>query len=545
MRDTEAPLVVETPGGLSVVYRGRHLYSPRDPARLPRRAARACDKGPSRLHLAASPLLWHGARELLDSIGPGSAVLFVEADPALAALARSAAPREILEDPRVAFLESRSAEEAARAARALGRFRACAAIALSGGEALESVAYSRMAALISADIDALWRNRAALMVLGRRWARNIFANLSRLGEIAPEPFPRYGIPVAVCGAGPSLEEALPWLADRRGSVAILACDTALGTLLGGGAPPDMAICLEAQAHNLADFVPLGSRPMRLAADLSSHPSTFGIVRGPKHLTFVSIAESPFLDRVRGFLREAGVPALELPPMGSVGVHAVRLARELTEAPLLALGLDFCFEAGKTHARGSPAILAEERRLSRTDRWNAQYAAAFRDRCLPAPCAPGPEGLPLISDPTLLSYAALLGELAGESGAPLYDARGRGPAIGAPRLPLERAGALAAGWLGLGLGAPPAAAGPSAAAGDGELEARVRGFLRGEAERLTALHDIMKGRGRASELPRLVAECDYLYWPFPDAERAASLSQDFLNRLLPETEWWSSRLSHYL
>jgi hypothetical protein len=59
-----------------------------------------------------------------------------------------------------------------------------------------------------------------------------------------------------------------------------------------------------------------------------------------------------------------------------------------------------------------------------------------------------------------------------------------------------------------------------------------------------LYDIMKGRRTADtgEMGRLVAECDYLYWSFPDAERAAEPAQDFLNRLLPEIAWWSERLA---
>ena len=94
MSDTEAPLVFETQGGLSVRYRGRLLYSAREPGRLPRRIAAACDPGPGRLHLVTSPLLWYGLGELLAAMGPGSAALCVEADPLLAELARSRLPQE-------------------------------------------------------------------------------------------------------------------------------------------------------------------------------------------------------------------------------------------------------------------------------------------------------------------------------------------------------------------------------------------------------------------------------------------------------------------
>jgi hypothetical protein len=154
MDSREAPVVVETPGGLSVSYGGRFLYSPRDPARLPRRAAEACDPGPRRLVLAASPLLWYGLPELLNRIGEGSKVLCVEADPALAALALRSAPPGILDDGRVSFLAASSPEAVLEAARALGSFRAVARVALSGGEALNAPAYRAMAKLLQSEFEA-------------------------------------------------------------------------------------------------------------------------------------------------------------------------------------------------------------------------------------------------------------------------------------------------------------------------------------------------------------------------------------------------------
>lgn len=540
----EAPVVVETPGGLSVSYRGRLLYSSRDPARLPRRLAEACDPGPARLHIVASPLLWYGVDELLARMGEGSRLLCVEADPALAELSLRRAPAGLLERPELAFIATDSPEALVEAARRLGRFRASGLVALSGGEALHDQLYRRMASLAAADIEASWRNRAALLGMGRLWARNIFENAAALPGVAPAPLPCLAGPVAVCGAGPSLEEALPLLARNRGRLGIVACDTALGSLLASGIEPDLVVCLEAQAHNLPDFTCLGDRPIRLVADLSSHPATFRAVRGPKHLTATRIADSPFLARASAFAASAFPGCLPMPPLGSVGVHALALARSLGPGPVLALGLDFSFEAGKTHARGSPSLLAEERRLSRITRWPSQYAVAFRQRTKPAPCPALGDGRPLLSDPILLSYASILAEVASSPGPLVLDARGRGPSIGARRIGLDGVEGLIAASPVAGAVSP---APPARVADAAAVRAAARGFLAGEAARLDALYDIMKGRpgARAGEGGRLVAECDYLYWHFADAERAAVLPQDFLNRLLPEVEWWSRRLARLL
>jgi hypothetical protein len=40
----------------------------------------------------------------------------------------------------------------------------------------------------------------------------------------------------------------------------------------------------------------------------------------------------------------------------------------------------------------------------------------------------------------------------------------------------------------------------------------------------------------------VMESDYLWWGFPDQDRAAELPQDFLNRLVPQVEFWSDRIA---
>jgi hypothetical protein len=54
---------------------------------------------------------------------------------------------------------------------------------------------------------------------------------------------------------------------------------------------------------------------------------------------------------------------------------------------------------------------------------------------------------------------------------------------------------------------------------------------------------MHGRKRLDDeaFRALVVESDYLWWGFPDQERVRELPQDFLNRLVPQAEWWSMRI----
>ncbi len=550
MTDNEAPRVFEASGGLCVSYRGRLLYSARDPAALPRRVAAACDRGPSRLHLVPSPLLWYGVRELLSAIGPGSAVLCVEADPELERIARRAMPPELAADDRIAFAAVSTIEDAIEASRRLGVFRTCSLIALSGGESLNAPLYRAMAAALSAEFESSWRNRAALMILGDRWAKNIFDNIAALAETNPERLPRFAVPAVVCGAGASLETAIPLLSrsKARGRISVIACDTALGTLLAAGIEPDLTVCLESQAHNLSDFTCLGSRSIRLAVDISSHPATFRAVRGPKHLTAVRITHSPFLSRTAAFLSSAGVAAVVAPPLGSVGVHACYLAAQICAGPIFAVGLDFSFAAGKTHARGCPSILSEQLTQTRLTRWTSQYAASFRDRTIKLTGG-------TVSDPILLSYARVLENLAagvrGPGGSPrFFDIRGRGPAIGAQPIPLAEAESIINAqysWADTD-GSPPDNDRAGVQDSDrGGKQRAVRAFLDAELGKLERLRDSMRGSKQLGrdDFRALLLDLDYLWWNFPDQDRISNLPQDLLNRLVPRVEYYLARISALL
>lgn len=531
--EEDGPEVLETGGALNVRYRGRLLYPERGPLSLAARTAAAAELGPDRLYLLPSPLLWYGIPELLARIEEGSALLCLEEDPGLAALAQRHLPPGLAGEARLGFLASCDPERALEACRALGRFRRVVLLRMSGGEALHREAYAQVAARLQAEFAAHWRSQASLMSMGRLWTRNIFRNLAALPGLALAPAPSFPGALAVCGAGPSLEKGLPFLAreSASGRLAVLAVDTALGSLLQAGVRPDLVVCLEGQAHNLADFVPGAGSGIPLLSDLSSHPASTGILGGPVCLSSVAITPSPFLERLWASLRHSRLPFLECPPLGSVGVHSLHLARRLAGGPVLALGLDFAFEVGKTHAKASPSLLDEERRLDRLHPWPRQAAAAWREGVRATD-----EGLR--TDPVLASYGALLADEASKPGPPVYDLRGRGLDLGLPKLGLEGASRLLDG-----LAAPPPKDPPQALPSPAARKGLAQGILKGELARLDRIEAAMKGRLSlpGTALAALVQESDYLLWPLPDGHRLESLAQDLLNRLLVEVQYWRWKL----
>ncbi|HUX37776.1 MAG TPA: 6-hydroxymethylpterin diphosphokinase MptE-like protein, partial [Rectinemataceae bacterium] len=550
--------LVFSSGEENVLAKGRLLYPERGPSRFAVRVALASldearKSGPARLFLVASPCLWYGVAELLSGLPEDGAVLCIETDPALAAIAETRIPPSIRDDPRLRFVPGRDSLAWIEAAADLGRFRRVQALRLSGG--FDPGELGRIAALLDEAFSAWWKNRASLAAMGRLWVRNIFRNLARMDEIGPRPLETLMGPTLVCGAGPSLEDAIPFIRANRASLNVVAADTAVGSLAEGGVLPDLVVCLEAQIWNLRDFIGMeracGEKPLdaspsfTLLADLSSHPSSFRIPGASNSLSCVGITDGPFIDR----LRSAGLRLLAAPPLGSVGVHALHVARRLSTGPLFVAGLDFSFVAGKTHARGTSAALSDLLSASRLlPVLGRGLVSSFREE-VRAVAAGGTE----LSDPVLSRYAALLAEELRASGPPVYDLRGgRGLPLGIPALSLAQAERLLAETPRKGAGArlsprsgsrafqPPAPpeGSPSAATASEAGEAG-RAFLVAERARLIDLEAALRGDSgaRREDLAATIGDIEYILWPMPDADRIRSLPQDLLNRVLVETEYW--------
>ena len=509
-------------GGFSVEYRGRSLYSRIAPRNGPESIVRDLSPLPNTLYFIPSPLLGYGIQSLLDRIPESSAVLAVEAEPALAELTRSRLPPEIAAHPRFRFLQTPFTAD--RCFPYPSVFRRVLEVRLSGGKALHPKIYDSALQSIEAELNRFWRNRMTLVRMGRLWIRNIVRNLSRLQWADVREPPAWGGPVAVCGAGPSLDRAIHWLSSERRRLRILACDTALGPLILRGIIPDAVVCLEGQVYNLKDFLPVGGIEIPVFADLSSHPSVFRAVRGPKILTQTRFEKLELMDR----LERLSLPVLSVPPLGSVGVLAVHIARRLTKDPVFLTGLDFSFPPGSTHAKGAPALLSDAFRENRFYKARGQWNAAW-------PTSTGDSRVSGGSGILMRTYASLLSEeICGDTG--FFDIRGAGLPLDTPRISFREASRIldeagiddaASGRVLSGRSVPPE-----------KLRAAAKIFLDQESDRLDGLLSSLGGRGSLADR---ILECDWLYSWFPDRERVPELSPDIRNRLLAEALDWTRRI----
>ncbi|PKL09402.1 MAG: hypothetical protein CVV51_04100, partial [Spirochaetae bacterium HGW-Spirochaetae-7] len=515
------PLLVDTGRGFSLKYRSRLLYSGRDPVAAPRQAAIEAPVLPGTLYVVPSPCLCYGLPELLGRLPDSSAVLCLEADEALFALASHAIDEAM---PAGSLRQRLALSNPARALDAYlslersiapGRFRRSVELRLSGGRAFSEATYDAARATIEGDISTRYRNRLSLVRMGRLWTRNVLSNLASMRWEDTGPLEGDGKPVVVCGAGPSLDGAMDAIRRSRDGVTVLACDTATGSLAKAGIVPDAIVCLEGQIWNVADFLPLDGAAPALFVDLSAHPSSFRAITGRKSLLLSVWTESAFLSR----LLAAGLPVTAAPPLGSVGVLALRIARWLG-GPIVVAGLDFSFRPGMTHCRGSPADIREMLLESRTYRNTGAWGTSFREGATRSGGA--------ITDPALSLYASLAAaeldgleawDLRGGFGAPLparpLSARGLESLVETSRRDRQAAArATSAAAPACGQAASPEACRAKAAA-----------FLAGELDRVERVSSALRHGAAGEDLREMLAEADFLYLHFPDPERVLALESD--------------------
>lgn len=527
---TEAvPRLLHTDLGDTVSYKGRFLYSRRDPVKNPRHMAGKAVVQPETLILVPSPLLFYGVRRLLKTLPEKCHILCVETDQQLMRFSLEHAPADLLHCDTITVVRTDVPTALIRQIDQLdiGRFRRIMLLPLSGGYQLNREAYDVLAAAAERHIQRYWQNRITLIHMGRLWIRNIIANLSRHWPSFVSAFPVSEKPVVVAGAGESLESAFEILKKERNRVFLLAVDTALPVLTSSGIVPDLVVMLEGQLVNSGDFIGHGYRCIPLLCDLSAHPSTLGGMTGDKHFVLSLFSQNSFLDR----LKKSGLSIPGLRPMGSVGVVAVEIARMISAAPLILTGLDFCYTPGKPHARGALSHMLSLATSCRT-RPVGWYANSMR---FPLMRVKSNSGKDITTDLMLYSYGSDLNEFL-KANAPAYDLKRDGIKLDTKSFYCDRQFSdFLDGWE---TNAKPRNRGetPVEAGEEGEVKRIIRNFLENENALLESFlyryHTAKKGGRNApadDALQSALHKIDYVYLDFPDAGISPELTPNFLVR----------------
>jgi hypothetical protein len=485
-------------------------------------------------------LYGYGIDWLLPRLGPDSAILCVELDEKLLELSTKALGDLLAQHPALG-LASCFGDPArlctwVRSTWGSRRFRRIAILRLSGGWQLQEDRYTHLAEALRQDIALDWSNAMTLMKMGRRYVWNTIRNLSLIPQ-APSlgDFTWGASPLLVLGAGPSLDGVLEGLHRYRGAslaerdrpFKIIAVDTCLPSLQDWNIKPDLVVALESQQWNLRDFIGMGSWDIPLAMDLSALPATREVLGAHPRLF-----ATPWT-RLRLFKRlaAAGLLPETFPPLGSVGLTAVALARRLSTGPIIIAGMDFAFTLDRFHARSTPG---HRDGLYRQTRFKSilMAEAAFRSG---TGTVRSKAGLSQRSDPALKTYRDLF-EREFARDPRIQDITGPGLALGLQSLSLQ--GALEV--LGKGLPAEDTRL-PQPRYKGAAISAAVEAFICREQGALMLLRDILTGKSKDSRnLEALLDECDYLWAHFPECagaegRRPSGTDLSFLNRVRIEID----------
>jgi hypothetical protein len=527
------PVPVETGHGTSVFYQNRYLYSRFDPEKNPLTAVAQATILPETLVFCTSPLLGYGLRELLGKLPESSFILAVERDENLMALSVAHITQDLLGHPLLKYVRTASSARILETIDSLeaGPFRRCLRIDLSGGTALNEPFYAGCLSAIDEYISRYWRNHVTLMKLGRNYARNFFRNARSVPASEPIFEESAALPVLVAGAGPSLDESLPFIRENRKRFFLLAVDAALGTFRDAEIVPDAVILVESQYWIERAFAGFRDSRIPVYADLTARPQAIAATGGPVRFFFTAYTKSRYLDR----FRKTGAASLIVPPLGSVGLSALFIARHisLADAPVFFTGLDFSWGNGFTHSKGAPAVRAlrtTENRLHPANGIDAAFSPGVT-------VSRGKNGEPVNTDPALTGYAELCRAMFGKART-------------------NEQGFIDIGKKGLDTGCTTAVEeivkkmttprnSERAESGTTTLpsktETKLAEFLMAEHRRLLRLRDILTGKEKPAnareEVARLVNEADYLYLHFPDGYRGYRDDPDFLKRVRIELEYF--------
>lgn len=521
----------EIQGDYSVRYKGQLLTPGTPPGAAADKKAVRFSLEPGSLVLIPSPLLFHGLSSLINHAPEDCFFIFLEGCEPLLRLAESAFPEELQDNPRVWNKIIGSSDDLLSffSRYNISTLRRVQLITLSRGYTVSPGTYQSWENLARAWLRQFWRNKATLTVMGRLYIDNLLANLPRLA--GGEPLARFTTekPILLTGAGESLEYSLPFIREIRADFYLVSVDTALPILLESGITPDLVIVVESQHANLRDFLAPGAMDLPCLFDLTSYSGLIRLHRGPRGFFVSRYAELLLWDR----LEAAHLMPPALPPLGSVGLAALYLCRDLTGANILYTGLDFCFFPGKTHARGAPSHTALLSRCSRI-----------------IPLEDFSHGLPpllsrhydrmnrgVLSSPNLRGYHDLLS---------LFKDQGRVRDMGSCSLPsvipfAERPQELLRAHGSSGLTSPPPCSSEALTTFLEHLEEDLK-KLRAEGHRWLAGD---RGGGQTARLASLLGRLDFLYTHFPDSPDFPEIGESFLKRVLVFSERCRGRIQRNL
>ena len=187
-------------------------------------------------------------------------------------------------------------------------------------------------------------DRANLRAKKKLWLHNLrdnFDQILKLSDLGLLGGVMAGVPALIVGAGPSLDQSLPYLRGVDGRALVLCGASAMKPLAGIGLRPHISMALEGKDES-RQFSQLEVGDCVLAASSFSHPNHFELYPGKLSLFHTQT----WLAEMLGF-------GPHLPTGGHVTSAAFSLACLWGCDPIIMVGQDLAFSKGRMHATGRP------------------------------------------------------------------------------------------------------------------------------------------------------------------------------------------------
>lgn len=190
-------------------------------------------------------------------------------------------------------------------------------------------------------------NRNTLKRFGKRWIRNLAANIRYLpsaGRLHSLSGTLKGVPALLLAAGPSLDRVLHHLPELAERFVIFAVDTSLRAALSAGVKPDFLVVVDPQYWNVRHLDGCVTSGTVLITESATYPSVF---RRDYRAVYLGASLFPLGSFLEEGLGEFG----KLGAGGSVATSAWDAARQLGCSPIYTAGLDLGYPKGNTHFTG--------------------------------------------------------------------------------------------------------------------------------------------------------------------------------------------------
>lgn len=342
------------------------LASAYDPRTEGRRAAEAVDSaGPDPVLALGFGAGWHVEALLERTRGAAPGVLVAEADLALLAASLGARDMAFLEDPHLWIVAP--ADSPIRVAAALrwlfdaARHRSIRLLAPPAARAAAPETYAALESLPAEVVADRLRDRLTRLAQEPAWFANAIANMPRLAGASSGlglDGAGAGLPAFLVAAGPSLARNARALADVGDGGFVVAVDTAVRALESAGVLPHLAVAVDSNEANAADFegiapsylarLVVAADPVVAPALLARHTGPTAVCRTENYALDPDGRATPDADPVTDLVEEVLGGVGRWQSGGSVATNAFDLAARMGCDPIVLVGFDLAYSGGLTH-----------------------------------------------------------------------------------------------------------------------------------------------------------------------------------------------------